>query len=51
MASRTMLPPPVVKSCGCGSRLVEEIVDGISARYTCNGCNALLADLILGAEP
>lgn len=49
--NRTIFRPPEVAECDCGGELVREIVDGISAVYECEGCDRLLADLILGAEP
>lgn len=45
--------PPKVDDCDCGADRsnVDETVDGITVRYECGACGALLLDDTLGAEP
>lgn len=49
MTQRTISTPVDVDPCECGGRLVTETVDGIARIIECVECDALLADLTLGA--
>lgn len=49
--SRSMALPVDLDPCGCGSRTVLEEADGLTCRYTCDGCGGLVADVARKATP